>query len=79
MEHTRDDYPQESNNDYDMWLYNPDWKALPTISFVDSYPRVLTCKYHYGGFNLIQIHCCIWRTNIPSPVSDQVCHTVIKP
>ena len=26
IEHTRDDYLQEYNNDYDMWLHNPDWK-----------------------------------------------------
>ena len=61
-----------------MWLHNPDWKALTTIYFVDVYPRVLTCKYHDGGCNLIQIHCCRWRTNITSPVSDQVFHTVVK-
>ena len=42
IERTRDDYLQESNNDYDMWLHNPDWKVLPTISFVDGYPRILT-------------------------------------
>ena len=62
-----------------MWLHNPDWKILPTISFVDGYPRILTCKDHDGGFNLIHIHCCIWITNIPSPVYDQVCHAVVKP
>ena len=27
----------------------------------------------------MQIHCCIWRTNITSPVSDQVLHAVAKP
>ena len=61
-----------------MWLQNPDWKSLPTIDFVDGYPRVLTCKDHYGGCNLIQIHCCRWRTNILSHISDQVCHAVVK-
>ena len=53
IKHTHDDYLQESNNDYDMWLHNPDWKVLPTIYFVDGYPRVLTCKDHDGGCNLI--------------------------
>ena len=38
--HTYNDYTEESSNDYDMWLENPDWKVLPTISFVDGYPRV---------------------------------------
>ena len=61
-----------------MWLHNPDWKLLPTISFVDGYPRVLTCKYYDGGCDLIQIHCCIWRNNIPSPISDKFCHAVVK-
>ena len=79
IEHTRNDYIWESNNDYDMWIHNPDWKVLPTISFVDGYARVLTCKDHDCGCNLIQIHCCRWRANIPSPVYDQVCHAVVKP
>ena len=47
------DYLRESNNDYDMWLHNPDWKVLPTIYFVDGYLRVLTCKYHDVRCNLI--------------------------
>ena len=62
-----------------MLLHNPDWKVLPKQYVVDGYPPVLTCKYHDGGCNLIQIHCCRWRTNKPSPVSDQFCHTVDKP
>ena len=62
-----------------MWLHNPDWKVLPTIDFVVGYPRILTCKDHDGGYNLIQIHCCRCRTNIPSHVSDQVFHAVVKP
>ena len=79
IEHTCDDYLQESNRDYDMWLHNLDCKLLPIIYFVGEYPYILTCKYHDGGYNLIHIHFCIWRTNIPSPVSDQVCHAVVKP
>ena len=75
----RNDYIQESNNEYDMWLQNPDWKVLPTIYFVGGYPRVLTYKDHNGVYNLIQIHYCKWRTNIPSPVSAQVCHADVKP
>ena len=62
-----------------MWLKNPDWKVLPKIYFVDGYPRVLTWKYHYGGCNLIYIHCCRWRTNIPSTLCDQFFHNVVKP
>ena len=46
---------------------------------MDGYPRILSCKYHDGGCNLIHINCCIRRTNIPSPVSDQVFHAVVKP
>ena len=62
-----------------MWLQDPDWKVVPKTSFVDGYPRVLTCKDHDGGFNLIQIHCCRWITDIPSPVYDQFLHTDVKP
>ena len=28
---------------------------------------------------MIQIHCCRWKTNIPSPVSDKFFHAVVKP
>ena len=73
------EYIRESNNEYDIWLHNPAWKLLPTISFVDGYPRVTTCKYHDGVCNLKSIHCCIWVNNIPSPVSDQVFHAFVKP
>ena len=31
IEHTHNDYIREFNNKYDMWLHNPDCKALPTI------------------------------------------------
>ena len=54
-------------------------EVLPTIAFVDVYPCVLTCQYHDGVWNLIQIRFSVWGTNIPSPVSDQVFHTVVKP
>ena len=74
-----DDYFRESNNEYYMWIHNPDWKLLPTIDFLDRYPRTLTCKYRDGRFNMIHIHCCRQITNIPSPVSDQVLHAVFKP
>lgn len=61
VEHSRDDFVRESLDDYDMWLYNCNWKILPTIVFVNGYPRVLTCKGHNGGCNLTQVHCCRWR------------------
>ena len=66
------------NSDCDVWLQNPDWKVFPTISLVDGYSRVLTCKYCYDRCNLIHIHYCRCRTNIPSPVSDQFWHAVVK-
>ena len=62
-----------------MWIQNIDWNVLLTIVFVHGYPRFKTCKAHDDGCNLIQNHCCICRTNIPSPIYDQVCHTVVKP
>ena len=42
IEHMRDDYLREFNDEYDIWLHNNDWKALPTIDFVDGYPHILT-------------------------------------
>ena len=47
--------------------------------FVGGYPRVLIFNYIDGGYYLIHIHCFIWITNIPSPVSNQVFHAVVKP
>ena len=79
IEHTRDDYIQEYNNDYALWLQNPDWKVILTIYFVDGYLRVLTCKYYDGWCNSIQIHFYIWRADILSPVFYQFCHAVVKP
>ena len=75
----RDDYLQESNNEYDIWLHNPYWKVFPTITFLYGYPRVLTCKDHYGVWDLVQIHCFRCTTNICWPVSYQVYHAVVKP
>ena len=48
-ENMRNDYLLESNNDYYMWLHNPDWGIWPTIDFLDWYHLILTCKYHDGG------------------------------
>ena len=45
----RNEYIRESNNEYDMWLQNPDWKLSQKNSFVDRYPCVLTRKDHDGG------------------------------
>ena len=45
----RNEYFREFNNEYDMWLQNPDWKLSQTISFVDGNPCVLTRKDHDGG------------------------------
>ena len=69
----------QCNNEYDMLLHNPEWKILPTIDFLDGYPRILTRKDHDGGCNFIHIYFCRWRNNIPSPVSNQICHAVVKP
>ena len=79
IEHTRNEYLQESDNYYDLWLHYPDWKVIPAISFVDGYRRVLTCKDHYYGYNVIHINYCIWITNIPSPISNRVCRASVKP
>ena len=38
IELPRDDYLQESNNEYDMWLHNAFWKYLLTIYLVNRYP-----------------------------------------
>ena len=46
---------------------------------MDGYPHILTIKYNDRGCNLMHINCCIRRTNIPSPVYDQVLYAFVKP
>ena len=46
---------------------------------MDGYPHNLKFKDHDVGYNLIQVHFCGWRTDIPSHVYDQVYHAVVKP
>ena len=75
----RDDYIRDKIEDYDNLLLNPKWKVLPTIAFIDGNPRVFTCKDHNDGNIKFHLHCCRWKTNFPAPLSDQLCHAVMKP
>jgi hypothetical protein len=79
VEPSRDDYLRDSAIDYDNWLLNPKWKVSPSIAFVDGTPYILSCKSHNGGCKHLHIHCCRWENNLPSALSDQLCHAVIQP
>ena len=74
----RDDFCRDSYFDYNVWLWNPKWRVLPTIVMIENTPYVLTCNDHNGGDTLLQVHCCRWKSNLPAPISDQLCHAVMK-
>ena len=78
VEPSRDDYFRNSSDGYDMWLYNPEWKVFPSIAFFNGSPYILSCKDHNGGCKQLQVHCCRWKCNISSALSDQICHAVVK-
>ena len=79
IESACDDYIQENRKDYNKWLENIAWRVLPTIVMKDGTPMVLTCKDHCGGTLLFHLHCPRSQTNLSAPLSDQVCHAVVKP
>ena len=76
----RDDYIRDEDDDEDMLLFNPLWKIMPSLAFVDGKgPVILTCVEHTGGTTKMYIHPCRWKHNLPSKHSDQVCQTVMEP
>jgi len=78
VESTRDDYIR-MKDDYDKWLLNEKWAVLPSISFIDNVPYVLTCDDHHKGTKLHIIHPPRQPLhNIPSKYSDQLCHCCIR-
>ena len=79
IEPTRDDFIRESKSDNYKWLENTAWRILPTIVMKDGTPMVLTCKDHRDGFSHFHLHCPRTPTNISSHLSNQLCHTVVKP
>lgn len=77
----RDDFVRESN-DYDFWVFNPNWKILPTIIFVkDKGPCVCTSWNHNDGSLKDFIHLPRQPSNhiLPSKITSQVSHVVPKP
>ena len=75
----REDYIRE-HDDEDMLLFNPEWKILPSLAFVDGKgPMILTCNEHNGGTKLFMIHPCRWQHNLPARRPDQLCQAVIQP
>jgi hypothetical protein len=63
-----------------MWIFNPEWKILPSIAFVENRgPVVLTCYEHDGGTSQFMIHPCRWHHNLSSRKPDQLCQAVVQP
>jgi hypothetical protein len=75
----REDYIRD-DSDEDSWIFNPNWKILPSITFVKGKgPLVLTCKEHNGGTKQSMVHPCHWQHNLPSRRPDQLCQAVVQP
>lgn len=75
----RDDFVRSNIEDYDVLLYNTDWKVLPSICFKDNTPMFLTCRFHDGGSKKLMVHVPRWLNNLPSARSDQHAQAVIQP
>ena len=79
---TKDDYIRDTaNEEYDILLFNPEWKVSPAISFVEGKgPCVLACRRHIGGTGNYYIHTPRQPTRhtLPSKQGDQLCHAVMK-
>ena len=80
---SRDDYMRDiGNTEYDDLLFNPDWKVLPSLAFIDGKgPCVLTCRKHDGGCRHHYIHPPRQPGGhiLTSKHNDQLCHAVMKP
>ena len=57
---------------------NPKWKVKPTIDFIDSTMKVLTCKYHDGKDARMPIHAFCWNHHLPSDQPDQILQVVTQ-
>ena len=80
IESAREDYIRNSMNSYDCWLFNPEWKIMPSIMFNnDNSPVIFTCKNHNEGTKKKYIHVPRQPNHIlPSSSGDQLAHAVIK-
>ena len=78
---TRDDYIRFNVNDYDCWIFNPDWNVVPNITFLDNEqgPHICTCRNHRNGSKKFYIHPPRLPHHLPSYESDQLSHAVIRP
>ena len=66
--------------DEDVLLFNPEWKVLPSITFVEGKgPCILTCRQHSGGTKSLMVHPCRWKHNLPARRPDQLTQVVMQP
>ena len=75
----REDYICEEGDETRLF-YNPAWKVMPSIAFVDGKgPVVLTCSEHNNGTPKRYIHTCRWQHNLSAKKPDQLCQVVMQP
>ena len=76
----REDYILEKDEGEDSWIFNPLWRVVPTIIYIEGKgPCVCTCKEHSGGNKYHMIHSCRWKHNLTAKRSDQLTQAVIQP
>jgi hypothetical protein len=75
---SRDDYIRYDVNDYDCWVFNPDWQVTPNVIRTSNGLQVCTCRHHNGVSKKLYIHTPRTPHHLPSQQSDQLCHAIIK-
>jgi hypothetical protein len=75
----RDDFIR-MDMDYENWLFNPAWKVMPSVAFVDNKgPVFLSCLDHKNGSEKMMIHTCRLPNHIlPAKYPDQIGWAVIE-
>ena len=64
-----------------MWLFNKEWKVIPSITFNEGQGSlIMTCRNHDNNTNKIYIH-PLQNTDhiLPSLSGNQLCRAVIRP
>lgn len=80
FESMREDFIRDNDDDYDSWLFNPEWTVRPTITIIEGVPVIMTCDDHNKGTRSYIIHPARSPLNhiLPSTYSDQIAHCSIR-
>ena len=54
----REDFLEFSDRQAARWLFNNDWKIMPSLCFIEGIPKIMTCRNHHKGSKHYHIHVC---------------------